>query len=68
MKRKSMTTKELQAFRAAHRLTQSELALLVGVERNTVNRWEMGKYPVPYWVGVLLLKVLSRETINRKGK
>lgn len=66
MKKTRLTAKQIQQFRDKHRLTQSELAQLVGVERNTVNRWEMGMYPVPYWVGVLLLGILTPESI-RKG-
>ena len=40
MKRIVMVGKELRAIRAQLRLTQVELAELVGVASNTVARWE----------------------------
>ncbi|MDP2601785.1 MAG: helix-turn-helix domain-containing protein [Deltaproteobacteria bacterium] len=40
MKRIVMVGKELRAIRARLRLTQVELAELVGVASNTVARWE----------------------------
>lgn len=43
MKRIVMVGKELRAIRARLRLTQVELAELVGVASNTVARWERGE-------------------------
>lgn len=33
----------LRIFRLRHRLTQEELAHALGVDRNTVSRWELGQ-------------------------
>jgi len=41
-----MTPDELKAIRARLGLTQAQLAEQLGVERNTVNRWEMGLLPI----------------------
>lgn len=38
-----MTPRELKALRAALGWSQQRLAEAVGVQRNTVNRWEMGE-------------------------
>jgi DNA-binding transcriptional regulator YiaG len=35
-------------------LTQGELAELMGVKRNTVTRWENGRYEIQPWVWKLL--------------
>ena len=43
MKRIVMVGKELRAIRARLRLTQVEIAELVGVASNTVARWERGE-------------------------
>jgi DNA-binding XRE family transcriptional regulator len=48
-----MTPDQLKAFRARLGLTQAQLAEKLGVERNTVNRWEMGLLPIrplPLWL------------------
>jgi DNA-binding transcriptional regulator YiaG len=42
-----MTPTELKAIRAKLGLSQAALAELLGVKRNTVVRWEMGKHPMP---------------------
>jgi DNA-binding XRE family transcriptional regulator len=41
-----MTPALFKALRARLGLTQAELAEKLGVERNTVNRWEMGLLPI----------------------
>jgi len=43
MKRIVMVGKELRAIRARLRLTQVELAELLGVASNTIARWERGE-------------------------
>jgi DNA-binding transcriptional regulator YiaG len=40
-----VTPEELRAARAALRLTQAQLAALLGVRRNNVVRWEMARTP-----------------------
>jgi DNA-binding XRE family transcriptional regulator len=37
-----MTSDELKVWRAKLGFTQARLAEVLGVQRNTVNRWEMG--------------------------
>jgi len=41
-----MTPTELQRWRRRRRLTQHQAAELIGVTRNSVNRWEMGLHPI----------------------
>jgi transcriptional regulator with XRE-family HTH domain len=41
-----MTSQELQRWRRRRRLTQDQAAELIGVTRNSVNRWEMGLHPI----------------------
>lgn len=41
-----MTPKELKALRHKRGLSQADLAHRLSVDRNTVNRWEMGKHPI----------------------
>jgi transcriptional regulator with XRE-family HTH domain len=42
----TMTPAELQRWRRRRRLTQDQAAELIGVTRNSVNRWEMGLHPI----------------------
>ena len=49
-----MTPDELKAARAALGLTQVGLAAVFGVHKDTVARWEQGRYPVPHWLHVAL--------------
>lgn len=42
-----MTTTQLKQIRAALGWSQQRLAEELGVQRNTVNRWEMGLNPIP---------------------
>lgn len=55
-----MTPAQLKAYRSKYGLTQEKLAELLGVKRNTVNRWEMGTAPI-LKMTELALKELSRS-------
>ena len=39
------TDKDLRLWRAEHKLQVQEAAALLGVSRETVHRWEAGRYP-----------------------
>ena len=54
-----MKGKELKARRAALRMTQVQLAEILGVQPNTVARWENGVLDVPRVV------VLAVDTVER---
>ena len=41
-----MTSQELQRWRRRRHMTQHQAAELIGVTRNSVNRWEMGLHPI----------------------
>lgn len=41
-----MTRQELKNRRKQLGLTQQELAARLGITRNSLNRWEMGKHPI----------------------
>lgn len=55
-----MTGEELKAFREKFDLSQTELADLLKVARNTVSRWEIGASAIPEFLDFAL------ETIERK--
>lgn len=42
-----MTKEELKKFRKDHKLTQTELADLVGVQVSAVSKWEQGQRKIP---------------------
>lgn len=56
-----MTPAEVKKTREAMRLTQSELAALLGVARNSVARWEMGLHPVSAPVERLLTALVAAQ-------
>lgn len=45
-----MTGAQLRAFRTEEGMTQAELADFVGVEANTIARWERDEAPIPKYV------------------
>jgi DNA-binding transcriptional regulator YiaG len=49
---------ELKSTRAKLGLSQAALAERMGVDRNTVVRWEMGLHPIPE-MAVRLMKLLK---------
>ena len=49
-----MTAEQFKTLRARLGLTQAELAEKLGVERNTVNRWEMGLLPIQTITGLAM--------------
>jgi DNA-binding transcriptional regulator YiaG len=55
-----MDGKELKKKREALKLTQTELANILGVKMNTVYRWESGILTVPKSIALAL------ETVERK--
>jgi putative transcriptional regulator len=54
----------LRVARAAQRLTQEELARLIGVSRQTINAMEAGKY-VPYTVLALKLARVFGQAVEQ---
>lgn len=52
----TLTPDDLKALRAARGLSQRALADLIGVSRNTINRWEMGLHPIPKWAYLLMAR------------
>jgi transcriptional regulator with XRE-family HTH domain len=46
-------------------LKQDELAKLLGVDHNTVSRWELGNVSIPPYL-ILALKQIEAD-LNRKG-
>jgi DNA-binding transcriptional regulator YiaG len=63
-----MTGKEVRAARRKLGLTQAAFAQRVGVERNTVTRWEMGILTVGRTAGILI-RFLAQQarTPRQKG-
>ena len=49
-----MTPEEFRAARAALGLSQAKLAAQLGVEENTIWRWEKGYHPVPKWAAIAI--------------
>lgn len=61
-----MTPDEIKAFRETHKLSQSELALFLGVTSLTVSRWELGKRAVPSFLELALCEVARRVVKSKK--
>jgi len=58
----NLTGEQLRQWRIAHGLTQSQLAQLLGVQRNTVTRWEIGeRTPPPGNVLDLAIEALEKR-------
>ena len=55
-----MSGEELRAWRLKHDLSQAELAYLLGVNQNTISRWELGQRKIPNYM-VILLNYLEKE-------
>lgn len=53
----------IKVQRAVHNLTQQELAVIIGVSRQTINAMEAGKY-VPSTVLALKLSQLFKMPVN----
>ena len=62
-----MTGKALRAARSRLKLTQEELAKRLGVQKNTVWRWENEQRHIPETV-VKLLEFLRKEEQATPGK
>jgi DNA-binding transcriptional regulator YiaG len=63
-----MTSAEVKKAREAMGLTQSELADLLGVARNSVARWEMGMHPISTPVERLLRTLAASKATPRPSK
>ena len=63
-----MTERDVKRVRAKLRLTQDELASLVGVTRNTVARWEMGMHPVSLPIERLIRTLAGSRTTDKTDK
>jgi len=66
MKRIVMVGKELRAIRARLRLTQVELAELVGVASNTVARWERDEMAMRERKARLILEIYAAKKKRAK--
>lgn len=56
-----MTPAQLKSLRAALGWSQQRLADEMGVARNTVNRWEMGKRNIPKMAERLLQMIVNAQ-------
>lgn len=54
-----MTSDQLKSLRAALGWSQAWLAERLGVARNTVARWEMGRHAIPPMAAQLLARYLA---------
>lgn len=63
-----MNGDDLRAWRAAHKLTQLDLAVLLDVRQNTVWRWEAGAVPVPLTVALALETLAARMRATEPGE
>jgi DNA-binding transcriptional regulator YiaG len=58
-----MTPTQLKRIRLERGLSQQALADALGVTRNTVVRWEMGRHPIP----PMAVKLLALLIITTQG-
>ena len=56
-----MTPSQLKSLRATLGWSQQRLADELGVQRNTVNRWEMGVNPIPPMAARLLNTIAADQ-------
>ncbi len=49
-----MTPQELRDLRRQTGMTQETFAVSLGLATRTLQRWELGKFPIPYTTGRLL--------------
>lgn len=61
-----MKKEDLIRWRKRHGLKQDELALLLGVWKNSVSRWELGQRQLPSFLG-LALKGIEANIKREKG-
>lgn len=54
---KQLTPSALKLLRAKLGLTQRQLGAKLSVQRNTVNRWEMGLHPISQITGLALREI-----------
>jgi transcriptional regulator with XRE-family HTH domain len=59
-----MEGKELQEWRDAHDLTQTELAERLEVARNTVARWERGERTIPNFLRLALERIEEQMSLS----
>lgn len=58
-----MTPKQLQKWRKDNGYSQSQLASVLNVAKNTVSRWEQGVREIPPFL-LLALKTIEREGLK----
>jgi DNA-binding transcriptional regulator YiaG len=56
-----MTPTQLKQIRKRLGLTQTGLGILLGVDRNTITRWEMGLHPISHTTAKLLAFILASQ-------
>jgi DNA-binding XRE family transcriptional regulator len=62
-----MNTSDLKQWRSKHRMTQQELADIIGVAKNTIYRWEAGMREIPPFLA-LALRCVEREGGEKEMK
>lgn len=56
----------IRAYRAKRGITLDALAKLIGVQRNTVWRWEQGRVPDPdMWPAIIKATAITRQQLIR---
>jgi DNA-binding transcriptional regulator YiaG len=62
-----MTGKELKQWREKHKMTQQQLAFLLGVFNVTIARWEIGTRKIPSFLNLALIG-LEKSKMKGGGK
>ena len=54
-----MTPERLREWRGTHKLTQEQLARVLGVTGQAVRNWEASRRPIPPWLRLALVGVVT---------
>lgn len=64
----TLTPAAFRALRDELAMSQKRLGALMGIEHETICRWEKGKRPVPPWAALALQQIAHQEGMKAEGR